>query len=628
MPQFKDLPIRSKLIILNLFIVSLVLLIIGGLYLYREKNILRNSISTKLHTISHIIGYNSIPSLNFYDRSSAMEVLHSLKNEPYVIRAWIFTPSNKIFASYQKENVSEELPNFKLQNLEYEERDSLYHIHSIEQDNEIVGWVVLEYDLKQYKKIISSTFIFSISIFMVGLFATLAISILTQKTLSGPIIKLVDAIKRVSLSKDLTIRVPEDRKDEFGILFNGFNEMLNQIHVGNQERDRALKALKESETKYRTLVESAKDGIIIIKGGRFVYANPAIEEIAGISRDKLIGQFFLKWVDVKEREKIKKYYEDRMNGITVPSMYETVFVNNKGEPIYAEVNAALIPYEGDKADLVIIRNINERKKAEEEIKKLNEELEERVKQRTKELEEANKRLIELDRLKSMFLASMSHELRTPLNSIIGFTGLILMGMAGEINEEQRKQLTMVQNSANHLLSLINDILDISKIESDRIELSIENFDLRDCIEEVVSSIEPAASRKGLVIEKEFNGNLMIESDKRRVKQVLMNLISNAVKFTEKGRVSVKALRLRDEICIEVSDTGIGIKEEELKYLFQPFQQLDMSATKKYEGTGLGLYLSKKLTALLKGSIGVSSRYGEGSTFKFILPVKIGEPGNG
>ncbi|MEJ5166565.1 MAG: ATP-binding protein [Thermoanaerobaculia bacterium] len=626
--KLKNLPIKNKLIILNLFIVALVLLLIGGLYLYREARILRNSVSTKLHTISHIIGYNSIPALNFYDKNSAEEVLNSLKNEPYIIRAWIITPSNKIFASYRKENLTEEIPVFKLKEQEFVERKSLYSIHSIEQDNEIIGWIGLEYDLTHHKKILFSTFIFSILIFLLGMLLTLGISFLTHKTLSEPILNLVEAIKRVSSSQDLTIRVPEDRRDEFGILFNGFNEMLHQIHIGNQERDKALKALKESETKYRTLVESAKDGIVIIKGGRFVYANPAIEEIAGTGRDKLIGTFFLKWVDPKEREKIKKYYENRMSGISVPSMYETIFLNTSGEPIYAEVNAALIPYEGEKADLVIIRNINERKKAEEEIKKLNEELEERVKQRTKELEEANARLVELDRLKSMFLASMSHELRTPLNSIIGFTGLILMGMAGEINEEQRKQLTMVQSSANHLLSLINDILDISKIESDKLELSIEKFDLKDSIEEIISSIEPAASKKGLNIEREYNGDLLLESDKRRIKQVIMNLLSNAIKFTDKGKVSIRAKRLKEEISIEVSDTGIGIREEDLKYLFQPFQQLDMSATKRYEGTGLGLYLSKKLTSLLKGNIDVRSKYGEGSTFILTLPLSMEEKRNG
>lgn len=622
--NLKDLPIKKKLIILNLIIVFIVLFLCGGLYLYREARILRKSISTKLHTISHIIGYNSIPSLNFYDNNSAQEVLNSLKNEPCIVRAWIITPANKMFASYKKESLSEEVPVFELQEKEFEERDSIYSIHPIEQEGEIIGWIALEYDLSQHKRILLNTFIFSILIFIFGLFLTLGISLLTHKTLSSPILKLVDAIKRVSTSRDFTIKVQENRKDEFGILFNGFNEMLNQIHMGNLERDKVEEALRESEAKYRTLVESAKDGIVIIKGGRFVYVNPAIVEMAQASKEELIGSFFLKWVSEKEREKLKNYYESRMNGIDVPSMYETIFLTKKGEPIYAEVNAAIIPYEGDFADLVIIRNINERKKAEEEIKKLNEELEERVRIRTKELQEANARLIELDRLKSMFLASMSHELRTPLNSIIGFTGLILMGMAGEINEEQRKQLIMVQNSANHLLSLINDILDISKIESEKIELNIEKFELKEVIDEIISSMQVSANKKGLILERDLNEGLNLESDRRRVKQIIMNLLSNAIKFTEEGKVTIRARKLQNELSVQVSDTGIGIREEEIKNLFQPFQQLDMSATKKYEGTGLGLYLCKKLTALLKGKIEVSSQYGKGSTFTLLLPISYKE----
>lgn len=622
--KFKNLPIKNKLIILNLFIVFVILFLGTLFFFFYEMNILKKTISTKLDTISQIIGYNCTSPLNFHDNNSAKEVLDSLKTEPDIVRAWIITPSKKVFADYKKENYSGDFPVFKLENSEIKEKKYLYHIRSIIQDEEIIGWVILQYDLKYYRKILLSTLSVAIIVFICGMFLSLGIAFLTHKTLSNPILQLVGAIKNVSEKNDYTIRVTEDRKDEFGILFKGFNEMLNKIHQSSLERDRVEMALRESETKYRTLVESAKDGIVIIKDGRFSYVNPAVVEMAGAKKEELIGSFFLKWVDKEEVEKIKKFYESRMNGKEVPSMYETVFVSKSGEKIYSEVNAAIIPYEGGKADLVIIRNINERKKADEEIRKLNEELEKRVEERTRELAEANARLIELDRLKSMFLASMSHELRTPLNSIIGFTGLILMGMAGEINEEQRKQLTMVYNSANHLLNLINDILDISKIESNKVEISIEKIDLSDIIKEVLSIIKPMASKKEISLETNFEDNLIIESDRRRVKQILMNLVGNAVKFTEKGSVSIEAFKVNNEISVKVRDTGIGIKKEEMNKLFQPFQQLDMSSTKQYEGTGLGLYLCKKLTTLLKGTIKAESEFGKGSTFTINFPIKFKE----
>jgi len=252
-------------------------------------------------------------------------------------------------------------------------------------------------------------------------------------------------------------------------------------------------------------------------------------------------------------------------------------------------------------------------------------LEEDVTKRTRELEQANIRLKELDQLKSMFLASMSHELRTPLNSIIGFTGWLLMGMEGDLNEEQKKQLTMVENSAVHLLSLINYILDISKIEAGKVELSIEKFKIAEVVNDVVSSVLPLAKGKGLKLIYDFPEELVLNSDKRRIKQILINLVNNAIKFTDQGivKIDVKSLNNKD-LEVIVSDSGIGIKKEDIELLFKPFQQVDMSLTKKYGGTGLGLYLCKKLIDLFHGDISVKSQFGEGSEFKFIIPIKLKE----
>jgi len=279
------------------------------------------------------------------------------------------------------------------------------------------------------------------------------------------------------------------------------------------------------------------------------------------------------------------------------------------------------------------REVTERKRAEEELTKHREHLEELVKKRTAELEkktidleQANIDLQEMDRLKSVFLASMSHELRTPLNSIIGFTGIILQGMAGDVNEEQRKQLTMVKNSASHLLSLIDDVLDISKIEEGRLKLSLEEFGLNDVASEVVETLSSTASEKGLDLLTEVPEGITLFTDRRRIKQVLMNLGSNAVKFTDQGNVTIAARVPGDEnLEVRVTDTGIGIKKEHMDKLFQPFQRIGMSLTKSYtEGTGLGLYLTKKVIDLLGGDISAKSEYGRGSEFTFTLPLKYEE----
>lgn len=270
-----------------------------------------------------------------------------------------------------------------------------------------------------------------------------------------------------------------------------------------------------------------------------------------------------------------------------------------------------------------------------ELQLVNQEMEQRISERTLSLQETNARLNTAledlaaakqraeaaDQLKSAFLATMSHELRTPLNSIIGFTGILLQQLGGPINDEQRKQLGMVNNSASHLLSLISDILDISKIESGQLVVARELFGLHASIDKVVQSVQPLADKKRLQIITDMPyGVGAVMADERRVEQVLLNLLSNAVKFTETGEIRVVARQEGGCYVTTVSDTGIGIGETERKKLFVPFRQIDTGLSRKYEGTGLGLSISKRLVEMMGGTIWCESVVGKGSTFGFTLPV--------
>lgn len=257
-----------------------------------------------------------------------------------------------------------------------------------------------------------------------------------------------------------------------------------------------------------------------------------------------------------------------------------------------------------------------------ELRLANSEMENRIVERTKELADAMQKAQQADMLKSAFLATMSHELRTPLNSIIGFTGILLQELPGSINDEQRKQLHMVQNSSRHLLSLINDVLDISKIEAGQLDLVYTEFNLVQTINKIVSLVKPQADKKGLELRTEHKDmKAIIECDQRRLEQVVLNLLCNALKFTEEGFVAVTTTTHGSNYVISVQDTGIGIAVSELDKLFKPFQQIDSGLTRKYEGSGLGLSICYQLLHLMGGQIVVISEPGKGSTFRAVVPIR-------
>ena len=236
--------------------------------------------------------------------------------------------------------------------------------------------------------------------------------------------------------------------------------------------------------------------------------------------------------------------------------------------------------------------------------------------KSRELEDASKH-------KSEFLANMSHELRTPLNAIVGFSQVLKQKLFGEVNDKQDEYLDDILSSADHLLSLINDILDLSKVEAGQVELETGVFSLREALERGVVMVRERASKNGVALQLELDPGVdLIEGDERRIRQVVFNLLSNAVKFTPRGgRVDVSTARVDGEVRVAVADTGPGISGEDRERIFEEFQQAKATNGERPEGTGLGLALSRSLVELHGGRIWVESEPGKGSTFTFTLPVE-------
>ncbi|MCM1986942.1 PAS domain S-box protein [Methanococcoides seepicolus] len=288
----------------------------------------------------------------------------------------------------------------------------------------------------------------------------------------------------------------------------------------------------------------------------------------------------------------------------MPSRYELDLLAKDGRKVSVEVNASVIDYEGKPAIMSIFRDITERKKAEYV-------LQEKIKAETMNLE------------KSKFLANMSHELRTPLNAVIGFSEMLMLGTFGTLNEKQTKYVDNITSSGKHLLDVINDILDLSKIEAGRMELQPKEFDVPSTIEEVNMLLASMTVKKRIDISTDLADNtIVIEADKTKFKQVLYNLLSNSLKFTPNNGTVVVSANVKDEMLyVSVKDSGMGIAKEDIGAIFSPFRQLEEMSSKVQQGTGLGLTLVKRFVEMHGGEIWVDSEIGKGSTFTFTMPLK-------
>lgn len=437
--------------------------------------------------------------------------------------------------------------------------------------------------------------------------AVAALSVAKEMCSDAPLIVIAEAASEEvvveALRSGVTDYVIADRLSRLGPAL----ERAVREREAERERLAAERAVREADASFRGVFENAPLGISIHVRGRLVMANREYLRALGYSDISEVPPDALDPTEFSS---------------STPHTIEGVAIRSEGSTFPYEVRIADMTLGGRDALVSFIADITERKEAEAELDHYRRDLERMVKERTDELMTANRRLQEATETRIRFLSSMSHELRTPLNSVIGFSGVLLQGMSGPLTEDQHRQLEIIYQAGLRLMDTIDDVLDVSRIEAGKAELTWEQFEVDTALKALADSMRSAAEQKGVEFVVTLPDKpLQIVCDRRKLAQIVRGLVDNAIKFTDAGHVEL-ALELGEvnTVRIHVRDTGCGIPRDQMPYIFEEFRQVRAADGSRPEGAGLGLSICHKLTELLSGGLTARSGVGSGSDFVLALPV--------
>ncbi|MGD0965532.1 MAG: response regulator [Candidatus Acidiferrales bacterium] len=613
MRWYARLSIKHKLQGIVVITSGVALLVASAVFTLYDRSTFVHATTQDLTALARMFGSNSTAALSFGDVKSAREVLSALQAKQNVIHACIYDKDGRVFAKYSRNATPGDFspPPAQTQQAAIVGRNIVL-FQPITLKGESIGTIFIEADLTDLSERTTRFMEIAFLVSLACLGIAFVLSSRLQRVISGPIRELADTASLVSAQEDYSVRATKRADDEIGLLFDQFNKMLERI----QQRDVALqqahdgleKRVAERTAYLNALIENNPLAILVLDSDRKVqFCNPAFETLFQYSRQEAIGTAITVLFadgDLAEARVVSPLSSERM-----PIHLAARRQRKDGTYVDVEVHTVGLMVGGEIAgSLGIYQDISVRKRAEEEM------------QKSKEAAEAN------SRAKSEFLANMSHEIRTPMNGILGMTELVL---DTKLDGEQRDYLNIVKISADSLLSLINDILDYSKIEAGKLEIDAIDFSLNDNLGDTLKTLSLRAHQKGLELAVEIKPDVpdALIGDPGRLRQVVVNLVGNAIKFTEQGEVVLyvaKEARTKDgiELHFIVADTGIGISPDKQSSIFEAFKQADGSMTRKYGGTGLGLTISSRLLQLMGGRIWVESEVGQGSRFHFTIPFVI------
>ena len=626
MKKFSDMPIRKKLtLIIMATSVAIIILVVSAIFI-NEIATYRQATIKRLVSLSEITALNSTAALTFDDAKAAQETLSSFRIDTDINYALITAIDGTLFAEYYNTNSNTQTSNYNINNIReltsnicnqsLSVNNILILCDEIYLEDELLGHLYIFYNMDNWhNQIIYEGKIILLTLF-IAIIASYIISSAISRIISRPITNLSDAMTKISNFKDYSLRVNNESSDEIGALTENFNDMLRQIEERDKQitlnRDNlkqdvidGIRKLEEKNTQFEVLVENAADGIFIHDSqGKFYkfnkvaqnnlgYSNDDIETITifdidtGVSRDQLLP--ILDKLDLGETASFEGIHK-RKDGSTFAVDVKTT--------AYSIVNDT-------KFFVAIARDISERKNFEEQLL-----------QEKHNAENANK-------AKSLFLSSMSHELRTPMNAILGFAQLLQSDKSQPITADQAISVEHILKGGRHLLSLINEILDLAKIESGKFDISVESIDPTQAIDDCLSLAQSLATNYEVTVQNKSSGKHLhhILADPLRLKQIILNLLSNAIKYNNKrGNVELDChITNYNTMRIEVKDDGPGIDEQHLKHLYTPFNRLGVESG-QIEGSGIGLTISKKLIEIMNGQISCKSTVGKGTTFSIELPL--------